>query len=93
MLYVVEVETFVSKTIRPISRHQPEEFWAYEGTAPTHFFRELTKTPEGCQYLREKGIVPDFAEVIRLHGLEAEDQDIMNEVKSALWVMVGYGIE
>lgn len=91
MLYVFEVETFVSKTIRPHTKDSAEDIWAYEGTAPTHFFRELCKTPEGCQYLREKSIVGDFAEVVRLHGMETEDQSIMREVKSALWVLGNIG--
>lgn len=87
MLYVFEVETFVSKTIRPQTKDDTDEIWAYEGTAPTHFFRELCKTPEGCQYLRDKNIVGDFADVVRNHGMETEDQSIMREVKSALWVL------
>lgn len=87
-MYVIEVETFVSKTIRPIAKEHIDEFWAYEGGAPTHFFGELTKTPEGCQYLREKGVVPDLAEMIRVHGMEDEDLELLASVKAALWAMV-----
>jgi len=57
--------------------------------APTHFFGELTKTPEGCQLLRERGIVAEFAEIIRLHGMETDDQPVMTNVKSVLWALVG----
>lgn len=88
LLYVIEVESFVSKTIRPFARDSVDDYWAYEGTAPTHFFGELCKTPEGCQYLREKGLVPAFAEIVRQHGMEASDQALMTSVKSALWVLV-----
>ncbi|BEJ06093.1 hypothetical protein CcaverHIS641_0306150 [Cutaneotrichosporon cavernicola] len=91
MLYVIEVETFVSKTIRPLSKDNSDEFWAYEGTAPTHFFRELCKTPEGCEYLHQKGIVPEFAEIIRLHGMETEDTGVLNKLKAAMWVMGNIG--
>lgn len=91
LLYVIEVETFVSKTIRPFSKENADEFWAYEGTAPTHFFRELCKTPEGCQYLREKGIVPEFAEIIRMNGMESEDAPTINKAKAALWVLGNIG--
>ena len=56
--------------------------------APTHFFGELTKTPEGCQLLRERGIVAEFAEIIRLHGMETDDQPVMTNVKSVLWALV-----
>ena len=55
---------------------------------PTHFFGELTKTPEGCMYLRERGLVAEFAEIVRLHGLESEDQAVLTNVKSMLWVLV-----
>ncbi|TXT05984.1 hypothetical protein VHUM_03745 [Vanrija humicola] len=91
LLYVIEVESFVSKTIRPFARDSVDDYWAYEGTAPTHFFGELCKTPEGCQYLREKGLVPAFAEIVRQHGMEASDQALMTSVKSALWVLGNIG--
>jgi rapamycin-insensitive companion of mTOR len=61
---------------------------AYDSTAPTHFFGELTKTPEGCQMLRERGIVSDFAELVRLNGLEAEDEGVLTNVKTVLWALV-----
>ena len=63
---------------------------SYDGFAPTHFFGELTKTPEGCQLLREKGLVTDFAEIVRLHGMEIDDQTIMTNVKSVLWALVSH---
>lgn len=56
--------------------------------APTHFFGELTKTPEGCLYLKSKGYVAGFAEIIRLHGMEASDDSVLMQVKSALWALV-----
>jgi hypothetical protein len=60
----------------------------YDGMAPTPFFGELTKTSEGCMYLKEKGIVPEFAEIVRLHGMEENDQAILTNVKSVLWALV-----
>lgn len=60
----------------------------YDSTAPTHFFGELTRTPEGCQLLKERGIVADFAEIIRLHGLEDNDEALLTNVKSVLWALV-----
>lgn len=56
--------------------------------APTHFFGELTKTPEGCRYLREKDLVAELAEIVRLHGMESVDQVVMTNVKSVLWALV-----
>lgn len=65
---------------------------AYDHLAPTHFFGELTKTPEGCRLLRERGIVAEFAEIVRLHGMEAHDQAVMTNVKSVLWALVSDAI-
>lgn len=56
--------------------------------APCHFFGELTKTPEGCQYLRDKGLVAELAEIVRLHGMESADQAVLTNVKSVLWALV-----
>lgn len=100
---MIEVETFVSRTLRPFASDRVEDYWSeslpscnalltgrrnYDGTAPTHFFGELTKTPEGCLLLRHRGIVSDFAEIVRLHGMEANDQTILTNVKSVLWALV-----
>ena len=57
--------------------------------APIHFLRELTKTPEGCMYLHYKMLVPEYAQIVRIHGMEAEEQAILTNVKSVLWALVG----
>ncbi len=64
----------------------------YEGTAPTHFFGELTKTQEGCQLLKDRGLVAEFAEIVRLHGMETDDQAVLTNVKSVLWALVGLSL-
>ncbi|CAD6567983.1 MAG: hypothetical protein TREMPRED_004194 [Tremellales sp. Tagirdzhanova-0007] len=91
LLYVIEVETFVSRTLRPFSTDHMEDYWAYDGIAPTHFFGELSKTPEGCQLLRERGLVAELAEIVRLHGMEAADQAVMTNVRSVLWALGNIG--
>ncbi|ORY28003.1 Rapamycin-insensitive companion of mTOR, middle domain-domain-containing protein [Naematelia encephala] len=91
LLYVIETETWVSKTLRPFTSDTVEDYWSYESMAPTHFFGELTKTPEGCQLLKSRGIVADCAEIVRLHGMEAEDQSILMNVKSVLWCLGNIG--
>ncbi|WVW80639.1 hypothetical protein I302_102625 [Kwoniella bestiolae CBS 10118] len=91
LLYVIEAETFVSKTIRPWSTDTVEDYWIYDGPAPTHFLGELTKTPEGCQLIKEKGIVAEFAEIVRLHGMEAVDQGVLTNLKSVLWALGNIG--
>ncbi|WVQ95387.1 hypothetical protein IAU59_002484 [Kwoniella sp. CBS 9459] len=91
LLYVIEAETFVSKTIRPWASDTVEDYWIYDGPAPTHFLGELTKTPEGCQLLKEKGIVAEYAEIVRLHGMEASDQGVLTNLKSVLWALGNIG--
>lgn len=39
--------------------------------------------------LRSRGIVAEFAEIVRLHGMESSDQSVMTNVKSVLWALVG----
>jgi rapamycin-insensitive companion of mTOR len=60
----------------------------FDGTAPPHFYGELTKTAEGCRMLEEKGHFAEFAQFIRQHGLEAADKDVINKLKSILWAVV-----
>ncbi|WVO18166.1 hypothetical protein L204_105869 [Cryptococcus depauperatus] len=91
LLYVIEAETFVAKTIRPWSNDAVEDYWVYDGLAPSHFLGELTKTDEGCELLKERGIVADFAEIIRLHGMEDQESSVITDLKSALWVLGNVG--
>lgn len=87
LLYVIEAETFVSKTLRPFVSNV-EEHWQYDSMAPTHFLGELTKTPEGCAYLKEKGLVTEYCEFVRVHGMEAVEDVILMNIKTALWALV-----
>lgn len=43
--------------------------------------------------LRERGIVAEFAEIVRLHGMEAHDQVVLTNVKSVLWALVSAVID
>ncbi|EIW69328.1 hypothetical protein TREMEDRAFT_30887 [Tremella mesenterica DSM 1558] len=91
LLYVVETETWVSKTLRPFTSDTIQDYWEYEGIAPTHFLGELTKTSEGCQWLKERGIVSDFCETIRVQGMETEDTKVLTNVKCVLWALGNIG--
>nr|KIR45878.1 sterility protein Ste20 [Cryptococcus bacillisporus CA1280] len=91
LLYVIEAETFVSKTIRPWASDTIEDYWVYDGLAPSHFLGELTKTPEGCELLKERGIVAEFAEIVRLHGMEGGDPSVLTNLKSVLWALGNIG--
>lgn len=64
---------------------------SYDSTAPSHFLGELTKTEEGCQFLREKGIVSGLADIVRLHGLEPSNDAVLTSLKCALWALVRAG--
>lgn len=48
----------------------------------------MAKTELGCRVLADKGHIPDFAQFIRKHGLESDDQEIILRLKSALWAVV-----
>lgn len=85
---MIETETFVTKTLRPLTADTVEDVWQYDSVAPTHFLGELSKTPEGCQLLRDRGLVSDYAEVVRIHGMEEGDDALLMNVKMALWALV-----
>jgi hypothetical protein len=55
---------------------------------PPHFYGEMAKTELGCQVLQEKGHFAEFAQFIRQHSREYEDNDIIMKLKSILWAVV-----
>ena len=59
-----------------------------ESILPPHFYGVMAKTELGCQVLQEKGHFSEFAQFIRRHGLEHEDQDLILKLKSVLWAVV-----
>ena len=63
---------------------------AFDGTVPSHFYGEMSKTELGCQVLQEKGHFVDFAHFIRQHGLESDDPELILKLKSILWAVVCY---
>ncbi|RKF73051.1 Target of rapamycin complex 2 subunit ste20 [Golovinomyces cichoracearum] len=58
---------------------------------PPHFYRELTRTAEGCKLLQEKGHFDAFASTIREYGMHHEDSDIILKVKGCLWAVGNVG--
>ena len=66
---------------------QPHDY----GTVPPHFYRELTRTVEGCNLLKESGHFGEFVATIRESGSEANDQDTMLKVKGCLWAVGNVG--
>lgn len=58
---------------------------------PPHFYRELTRTEEGCRLLKDKGHFLEFASTIQAYGLEADDPEIMIKVKGCMWAVGNVG--
>ena len=55
---------------------------------PLHFYGELVKTPEGRMILEAKGHFREFVDFIRTHGMEDEDIEVIDKLKSILWAVV-----
>jgi hypothetical protein len=68
----------------------PPETTEY-GMVPPHFYRELTRTREGCALLCAKGHFEDFVATIKDLGLEEEDPEIILKVKGCLWAVGNVG--
>jgi rapamycin-insensitive companion of mTOR len=58
---------------------------------PPHFYRELTRTEEGCKLLREKGHFDEFVTTIREYGMQSEDAELITKVKGCLWAVGNVG--
>lgn len=67
----------------------PEE--KIHGTAPPHFYRELTRTSEGCKLLESKGHFDEFVSVVQTWGFESIDAETITKVKGSLWAIGNIG--
>ncbi|KAI1132983.1 Rapamycin-insensitive companion of mTOR, N-term-domain-containing protein [Nemania abortiva] len=63
----------------------------HDSHIPPHFYRELTRTKEGCQLLEDKGHFLEFASIIREHGMQSDDQELITKVKGCLWAVGNVG--
>lgn len=61
------------------------------GIVPPHFYRELTRTDEGCRLLEQKGHFDEFAATIADFAMEADDNEIILKVKGCLWAVGNVG--
>ena len=61
------------------------------GTVPPHFYRELTRTIEGCQLLRDSGHFDAFVANIRDTWSEHEESETMLKLKGSLWAVGNVG--
>ncbi|UNI17254.1 hypothetical protein JDV02_003612 [Purpureocillium takamizusanense] len=58
---------------------------------PPHFYRELTRTREGCKLLSDKGHFEDFVATIRDHGMQTVEGELLTKVKGCLWAVGNVG--
>ena len=94
--YVTLVEASLARALtgqpeRPVSMID-EPMKPYDhGTVPPHFYRELTRTVEGCNLLRESGHFDVFVSTIQDHWSENEDAEVMLKIKGCLWAVGNVG--
>ncbi|KAH9889877.1 Rapamycin-insensitive companion of mTOR, N-term-domain-containing protein [Cubamyces lactineus] len=90
--YVVHIEVFLAKAfIQNANDDVDDSLLAFDGIVPLHFYGVMAKTELGCEVLQEKGHFTEFAQFIRRHGLESEDQEVIFKLKSVLWAVGNIG--
>ena len=94
--YVTLVEASVTHamaTAPAIVQNTPDETQDERnpGVAPPHFYRELTRTAEGCRLLESKGHFEEFVNIIRNWGSENSDPETILKVKGSLWAIGNIG--
>ncbi|KAL9004961.1 MAG: hypothetical protein Q9188_002242 [Gyalolechia gomerana] len=66
---------------------RPQEY----GSLPPHFYRELTRTQEGCDLLRESGHFQEFVTTITESWAEKDDVEGLTKLKGCLWAVGNIG--
>ena len=100
--YVLLVEASLARALTdmPVERTQQQQHPSTAddppehqecGLIPPHFYRELTRTKEGCRLLEEKGHFDDFAAMIQESGMEDDDAETVLKVKGSLWAVGNVG--
>ncbi|KAI4750330.1 hypothetical protein E4T52_17091 [Aureobasidium sp. EXF-3400] len=94
--YVTLVEASLARALADIPEKvvsmfeetpEPQDF----GLVPPHFYRELTRTAEGCELLKNKGHFEEFVSTIQDFGMEEEDAETIVKVKGCLWAVGNVG--
>ena len=94
--YVTLVEASLARALADIPEKPQNSFDdhiepQYNGSVPPHFYRELTRTSEGCELLRAKGHFGEFAATIQDFAMEDEDPETILKVKGCLWAVGNVG--
>ena len=74
-----------------ISVFDDEQEMEADSHVPPHFYRELTRTQEGCKLLSDKGHFNEFAATINEHGMQSDDPEMIVKVKGCLWAVGNVG--
>lgn len=96
--YVALIEASMARALADIPE-KPNAQLSYDevpehddsGYVPPHFYRELTRTKEGCKLLKQKGHFDEFAASIRDFAMEDDDPEIILKVKGCLWAVGNVG--
>jgi rapamycin-insensitive companion of mTOR len=98
--YVSLIEASLAKAFESQDDHQNRislfddadvEAEFHDHHIPPHFYRELTRTQEGCRLLSDKGHFDEFASTIKEYGMQSEDQELIIKVKGCLWAVGNVG--
>ncbi|KAF2033583.1 hypothetical protein EK21DRAFT_58282 [Setomelanomma holmii] len=96
--YVALIEASMARALADIPE-KPSAQLSYDdtpespeyGLVPPHFYRELTRTKEGCRLLKQKGHFDEFVATIRDFAMEDDDAEIILKVKGCLWAVGNVG--
>ncbi|KAI0901779.1 Rapamycin-insensitive companion of mTOR, N-term-domain-containing protein [Annulohypoxylon nitens] len=97
--YVGLIEASLARSFTDPQEDQPHRLSIYEDDldtdqdnhVPPHFYRELSRTKEGCKLLEDKGHFEEFAMTIREYGMQSEDPELITKVKGCLWAVGNVG--
>ncbi|KAF2262636.1 hypothetical protein CC78DRAFT_498166 [Lojkania enalia] len=96
--YVALIEASMARALADIPE-KPQAHLSYDdnpdppeyGIVPPHFYRELTRTKEGCKLLEQKGHFDEFVATIRDFSMENDDAETILKVKGCLWAVGNVG--
>ncbi|KAH6661072.1 Rapamycin-insensitive companion of mTOR, N-term-domain-containing protein [Truncatella angustata] len=74
-----------------LSLYEDEFDVDHDNHIPPHFYRELTRTKEGCRLLEDKGHFEEFSTTIREYGMQSDDSETMTKVKGCMWAVGNVG--
>lgn len=97
--YVSLIEASLARALADIPEKPQQILHAFDetpdhqdyGLVPPHFYRELTRTKEGCKLLEQKGHFDEFVATIKDWGLEDDDPETILKVKGCLWAVGNVG--